>query len=126
MFGKIMAALRRRRAIIREADILVGSFGRRGVEMAEGFSVDGNVSAERRGCTVRPPESCEADQAARIRKGSAHEALNTAPCGTTPSFANLQRLTRSLRASATMMTSLLRPPASPTRFENHADSADVG
>ena len=43
-----MAALRRRRAIIREADILVGSFGRRGVEMAEGFSVDGKVSAERR------------------------------------------------------------------------------
>jgi hypothetical protein len=54
------------------------------------------------------------------------EALRFVLESTTPSFANLQRLTRSLRASATMRTSLLRPPASPARFENHADSADVG
>ena len=48
MIGRIRAALRARRAVIREAEILVGSFGARGVAMAEGFAVDPNVSAERR------------------------------------------------------------------------------
>ena len=48
MIGRIRAALHARRAAIREADELVGAFGQRGDEMAEGFAVDPNVSAERR------------------------------------------------------------------------------
>ena len=48
MFRSILASLRRRKAIIREANKLVGAFGQRGVEMAEGFAIDPNVSAERR------------------------------------------------------------------------------
>ena len=48
MFGSILVSLRRRKAIIRDAEKLVGAFGARGVAMAEGFAVDPNVSAERR------------------------------------------------------------------------------
>lgn len=48
MIGLIRDPLYARRAAIREADKLVGAFGRRGVEMAEGFALDPNVSAERR------------------------------------------------------------------------------
>ena len=48
MIGLIGDALHARRAAIREADKLVGAFGRRGSEMAEGFAMDPNVSAERR------------------------------------------------------------------------------
>ncbi len=48
MFRSILASLRRRKAIIHEANRLVGAFGLRGVEMAEGFAADPNVSAERR------------------------------------------------------------------------------
>ncbi len=47
MFRSILASLRRRKAIICEANKLVGAFGQRGVEMAEGFAMDPNVSAER-------------------------------------------------------------------------------
>ena len=48
VFGKIRAALHRRKAVIREANMLVASFGLRGVEMAKGFADDPNVSAKRR------------------------------------------------------------------------------
>ena len=48
MFAIVGAAIKRRRNAVREAEALVGHFGRRGVEMAEGFAVDPNVSANRR------------------------------------------------------------------------------
>lgn len=44
VFGKIRAALHRRKAVIREANMLVASFGLRGVEMAKGFADDPNVA----------------------------------------------------------------------------------
>jgi hypothetical protein len=44
MIGRISAALHARRAAIRESDELVGAFGQRGFEMAEGFAVDQNRS----------------------------------------------------------------------------------
>ena len=48
MIGRIKAALHARRAAIREAEILVGAFGARGVAMAEGLAEDPHVRTERR------------------------------------------------------------------------------
>ena len=48
VFAIVGAAIKRRRNAVREADAHVVYFGQRGVELAEGFAVDPNVSANRR------------------------------------------------------------------------------
>jgi hypothetical protein len=48
VFSYVRAAYRRRGDAVREAEKLVASFGSCGVEMAEGFADDPNVSADRR------------------------------------------------------------------------------
>ena len=49
-----------------------------------------------------------------------------APSGTTPVVTNLHSPTSSLRARATIITRLLRPPAALVRSWNHNVKADFG
>ena len=70
------------------------------------------------GCPVRPPGSGEADRAPRNRIGdiaNCQAALTITPSGTTPVVTNFHSPTSSLRARATIMTRLLRPPAALVR-----------
>ena len=90
--------------------------------------LESGIQAKRR--SVRPPGSARTDRVledCRIRfDGYDQAAFITAPSMTTPAVTYFQSATSSLRASATIVVFLRRPPLRLTRFSNHRVSADCG